>query len=46
MKAFLIVVSILLLLLNGIGALYRGYHFISHPDGSSVQITTDWPGGY
>lgn len=42
MKTFLIVVSILLLLFNGIGALYGGYHLISHPDGSSLQISTDW----
>lgn len=42
MKMFLIVVSILLLLLNGIGALYGGYHLIAHPDGSSLQLTTDW----
>ncbi len=35
MKTLLIVVSILLLLLNGIGALYGGYHLITHPDGSS-----------
>lgn len=41
MKKFLNVVASLLLLFNGIGALYGGLNFITHPDGSSMQMSTD-----
>ncbi len=38
---FRIVISILLLF-NGIGAIYGGVNLISHPDGSSIQLSSDW----
>lgn len=36
------IVTILLLLMNGIGAIYGGWNLIAHPDGSSLGITTEW----
>lgn len=38
MKSFLSIFSGILLLFNGIGALFGGYHLIAHPDGSSLQM--------
>ncbi len=32
----------ILLLFNGIGALYGGWNLMMHPDGSSIQLTPDW----
>ena len=42
MKTFFKVVAIALLLFNGVGALYGGWNLISHPDGSSLQLSLDW----
>lgn len=39
--AFKILASILLLF-NSIGAIYGGWHLITHPDGSSLKISLDW----
>ena len=38
MKTIVKTISILLLLLNGIGALYGGYQLITDPTGSKMQI--------
>jgi len=42
MKKILIVLPCLLLLFNGIGAIYGGWNLIIHPDGSSIQLSMDW----
>lgn len=42
MKLFLKILASALLLFNGIGALYGGWHLIMHPDGSSIQLSMDW----
>jgi len=42
MKTFLIVLTSMLLLFNGIGAIYGGGNLILHPDGSSIQLSPDW----
>lgn len=42
MKKILIILACLLLLFNGIGAIYGGWNLIIHPDGSSIQLTMDW----
>lgn len=42
MKRITTILASLLLLLNGTGALYGGWNFITHPDGSSLHITLDW----
>lgn len=42
MKTFYKITASILLLFNGIGALYGGWHLISHPDGSSIQLSLDW----
>ncbi len=34
--------SSLLLLFNGIGALYGGWHLMTHPDGSSILLRLDY----
>lgn len=36
------ILAALLLLFNGIGALYGGWNLMMHPDGSSIQLTMDW----
>jgi hypothetical protein len=41
-KTFLKIVSLALLLFNGIGAFYGGLHLLMHPDGSSLGLSTDW----
>lgn len=38
MKTFLKIVALMLLALNGAGAFYGGWHLITHPDGSSLQM--------
>jgi hypothetical protein len=38
MRTFLFLITIVLLLLNGVGALYGSFHFIIHPDGSSLHM--------
>jgi hypothetical protein len=42
MKTVLKILSVVLLLFNGIGAIYGGLHLLLHPDGSSLGISTDW----
>lgn len=42
MKIFLKIFTVLLLLLNGIGAVYGGGNLILHPDGSSIQLSLQW----
>jgi hypothetical protein len=42
MNAFLKIASVVLLLFNGIGAVYGGLHLLLHPDGSSIGLSTDW----
>ena len=42
MKTFLTITASLLLIFNGIGALYGGWNLISHPDGSSMQMSLDF----
>jgi hypothetical protein len=34
--------AILLLLFNGIGAIYGGWNLIIYPDGSSIDLSTAW----
>lgn len=36
------IIAILLLLFNGVGAIYGGGNLILHPDGSSLGITIEW----
>ncbi len=42
MKLFLKLLASALLLFNGIGAIYGGWHLMMHPDGSSIQLSMDW----
>lgn len=42
MKRIIKIVCAILLLFNGIGALYGGWHLITHPDGSSIGLTLYW----
>jgi hypothetical protein len=42
MKAFLKILTSLLLLFNGLGAVYGGGNLILHPDGSSIQLSEEW----
>ena len=42
MKLFLKILSAVLLLFNGTGAVYGGLKLIMHPDGSSLGLTLDW----
>ena len=42
MKTFLTITASLLLIFNGIGALHGGWNFITHPDGSSMQMSLDF----
>lgn len=42
MKALLKIVTISLLLFNGIGAVYGGVNLMLHPDGSSIQLSEEW----
>ena len=41
-NSILKIIAILLLLFNGIGAVYGGGNLILHPDGSSLGITVEW----
>lgn len=41
MKSVLKVVAALLLLFNGIGAIYGGLNLIIHPDGSSIHLSDE-----
>lgn len=38
MRSFLKIMTLFLLLLNGAGALYGGWHLMTVPDGSSLQM--------
>lgn len=42
MKIFLKILTSLLLLFNGIGAIYGGGNLILYPDGSSIQLSLNW----
>ena len=42
MKVLLTITASLLLLSNGIGAIYGGWQLINHPDGSSLQLSLSW----
>lgn len=42
MKPFLKILTSLLLLFNGIGAVFGGGNLILHPDGSSIQLSEEW----
>src|SRR6266571_3767236 len=41
MKTFLKISASLLLLIDGLGAIYGGSNLIIHPDGSSIQLSLD-----
>lgn len=42
MKVFLKMITCLLLLFNGTGAIYGGGNLILHPDGSTIQLSLNW----
>lgn len=42
MRTLLIIIASVLLLFNAFGAIYGGWNFIASPDGSSMQMSTDW----
>jgi hypothetical protein len=42
MKKFQTIMASILLLFNGVGALYGGWSLIVHPDGSGLQLSMDW----
>lgn len=42
MKKLLNIIASVLLLFNGIGALFGGWSLIIHPDGSGLQLSMDW----
>ena len=42
MKIIYEILAAILLLFNGIGAIYGGSSFILHPDGSGLKMTTGW----
>jgi hypothetical protein len=42
LKTFLKIIVSLLLLFNGIGAIYGGGNLIVYPDGSSILLSMDW----
>lgn len=42
MRSLLIILVYILLLFNGIGALYGGWNLMMHPDGSSIELTPAW----
>lgn len=42
MKRFLSVISSLLLIFNGAGALYGGWNLMTYPDGSSIHLSLHW----
>jgi len=41
MKKWVQIATILLLIFNGIGAIYGGWNLIVHPDGSSIKLSSD-----
>ena len=42
MKTFLKILTAVLLLFNGIGAIYGGGNLILHPDGSIIDLSPEW----
>ena len=42
MKKSIKVLIVVLLLINGLGAIFGGLNLIIHPDGSSMQMSLDW----
>lgn len=42
MKNILKIIASILLLFNGIGALYGGLSLMMYPDGSNIQLSMDW----
>lgn len=42
MRVLIYLVITLLLLLNGIGAVYGGLHLIAHPNGGSLGLSVEW----
>ncbi|WP_337042316.1 hypothetical protein [Emticicia sp. 17c] len=42
MKSFLSRIASILLLFNGISALYGGWNLMVYPDGSSLELSTEW----
>jgi len=42
MKMLFKILASLLLLFNGIGAIYGGWNLITHPDGSSFQMSLEY----
>jgi hypothetical protein len=42
MKTVLNILASILLLFNGIGALYGGWNLMLYPDGSSIQLSMEW----
>jgi len=42
MERFLNSAACLLLLINGIGAVYGGWNLMAYPDGSSIELSMDW----
>ncbi|MBK9727796.1 MAG: hypothetical protein IPO86_06715 [Saprospiraceae bacterium] len=42
MNRFLKIFAALLLLFNGLGAIYGGWNLMLHPDGSSIQLSMEW----
>lgn len=42
MKKWNQIAAIILLFFNGIGAIYGGWNLIIHPDGSSIELSSDW----
>jgi hypothetical protein len=42
MKKFFLIVSAVLLLFNGLSALFGGWQLMVQPDGSSMQMSLDW----
>ena len=42
MKIGLNIIASALLLFNGIGAIYGGLNLIIHPDGHSIQLSSEW----
>ncbi len=42
MNRYLKIFAALLLLFNGLGAIYGGWNLMFHPDGSSIQLSMEW----
>ena len=42
MTTLLKILAAFLLIFNGIGALYGGWHLMNQPDGTSIELSSDW----